>query len=86
MKIWPTAPQAAKAISEGVMDGLRDRNVKAEVSSDAEASVPGDCLGLMAREVMEGKGMIGERRRKDEVRSVERTFCATIIWGPVYER
>lgn len=39
MNIWPMAPQAEKARRAGKMDGLREMNDRAEVSSDEADAV-----------------------------------------------
>ena len=73
MKIWPIAPQAANDRIAGRTAGLRWMNETA--AENSEGSVPFGERGVGGRR--------GERRRYSVVRSVERTFWATIICGPV---
>ena len=76
MNIWPTAPQAAKERTSGKTAGCRAMKFRAAASS---------LLLVIAADAKESElGSRGDSIRYIIVRKVERTFCATIICGPVY--
>lgn len=73
MKIWPTAPQAAKLKTAVPTEGLRRMKAVAAENSLAAAGV------RPMRGASGVESRYGERSMYATVRRVERRFCATII-------